>query len=224
MKLFKYLVLVLVLAANLLLAQPSWAGNKHKSSLAKNPEYIEVTQTLDDLKKAKETQTQIEDYTPEQLQQKIDELEFRKYTLESGINWSQCSNETGKTVAVYGPKAKKSKEPYDNGLYFLADGQTTEKKWNCEGFYVPNDGVPTDLTVTGQNGQQSSGALAVKIPNGTNVVLKRNSDTGVLEFNVPFTKVLKPGDVNWFIPNVSQAFIDTRVPNAPIVESKESQG
>ncbi|MCL1466944.1 MULTISPECIES: hypothetical protein [Argonema] len=213
MKIIKYLVMVLILTANLLFVQPSWADAK-KPSFAKNPEYIEVTKNLDVLLKAKEGQTQLENYTPEEIQKKIDELEFQKYTLESGINWSQCRNETGKTVAVYGPKQKKSSEQYENALYFLADGQTTEEKWDCEGFYVPNDAVLTDLTVEGQDGQQLRGAVAVKIPDGTNLVLKKNPDTGIVEFNVPSSKILKAGDANWFIPNVSQAFIDTRVPNA----------
>jgi len=50
-------------------------------------------------------------------------------------------------------------------------------------------------------------------------VVKTNPDTDTVEFNVPAVKFLKAGETNWFIPNVSQADIDTRVPNAKTAKS-----
>lgn len=213
MKMFKYILILLVVMSNLVFAQPSLAD---KPSFAKNPDYIEVTKELNKLRTAKDTQAQVKNYTTEELQNKIDELEFQKYSLEAGLDWGQCRNETGKTLAVYGsePDDDDDNYSYENGLYFLADGQTTKTKWDCDGFYIPSDVRVTGLSTEGQS-QEVKGAVAVKIPDGTNLVVKTNSEPGAVEFNVPLTKVFKEGEVNWFIPNVSQAVINTRVPNAP---------
>jgi len=146
------LLIGLIFIANLVFAQPSLAD---KPKFLKNPDYIEVTKALNSLKTAKDTQAQVEGYTPEELQQKIDELEFQKYALETGVNWGQCRNETGKTLAVYGP--------------------------------APDF-------------------------------------TAAIEFSIPPTQVLKANEANWFIPNVSQAVIEARVPNAPTAKiSKANQ-
>jgi hypothetical protein len=225
MNIFKSLIVVLILLANLVFAQPSFAD---KPKFLKNPDYIEVTQTLNSLKMAQEAQpqAQAENYNPEEIQQRIDELEFQKYALEMGINWGQCRNETGKTLAVYGPKPKFDDDDYDysyeTGLYFLADGQTTKDKWDCEGIYLPSNVTTTGINPDGQ-GQEVTGPIAVKIADGTQLVVKTNSDTAAIEFSIPSTKVVKPGEVNWFIPNVSQEFIQTRVANAPTAKAKGNQ-
>lgn len=216
------LLIALIFMANLVFAQPSLAD---KPKFLKNPDYIEVTKALENLKAAQEAQAQTENYNPEEIQNKIGELEFQKYALETGINWGQCRNETGKTLAVYGPKPKFDDDDYeyqyDNGLYFLADGQTTKEKWDCQGVYLPGD-----VKISGLSDEQSQdigGPIAVQIGDGTQLVIKSNSDTGAVEFSIPPSKVLKPGDVNWFIPNVSQDIIDARVANAPVAKN-QSQG
>jgi hypothetical protein len=222
MKIITSLLISLIFLANLLFTQPAIAD---KPKFLKNPDYIEVTKTLNDLKSAQEAQAQTESYNPEDIQKRIGELEFQKYAIEMGINWGQCRNETGKTLAVYGPKPKFEDDDYeyqyDNGLYFLADGQTTKENWDCQGVYLPSDvklaGVSSD-----EQGEDVGGPIAVKIADGTQLVVKTNSDTGAAQFSIPPTKVLKPGDVNWFIPNVSQSIIDTRVANAPVAQ--ESKG
>ncbi|HEY9603569.1 MAG TPA: hypothetical protein V6C85_18280 [Allocoleopsis sp.] len=218
MNLVTALLIVLVFVANLVFAQPSLAD---KPKFLKNPDYIEVTKALNDLKTAQEAQAQSENYNPEEIQQKIGELEFQKYALETGINWGQCRNETGKTLAVYGPKPDLDDDDYesqyDTGLYFLADGQTTKKKWDCEGVYLPSD-----AQIAGLGSEELAGPVAVKVADGTQIAIKTNADTGAIEFSNPPTKVFKAGDVNWFIPNVSQSAIDTRVANAPT--AKKSQG
>jgi hypothetical protein len=223
MKLANFVLVSLMLIANLLFAQPSWAD---KPSFLKNPDYIEVTQGLNALKMAQETQAQTENYNPEQIQNKIDELEFQKYALETGINWGQCENVTGKTLAVYGPQPKFDDDddeedyPYANGLYFLADGQTTKNKWDCQGVYLPSD-AQTTISSNGQN-EELAGPAAIKVVDGTQLIVRTNADTGAIEFSIPPTQILKTGEANWFIPKVSQAVIDTRVANAPT--AKKSQG
>ena len=222
MKIANLLLVSLMLIANLLFVQPALAD---KPSFLKNPDYIEVTQNLNALKMAQQTQSQAENYNPEQIQQKIDELEFQKYALEMGINWGQCQNATGKTLAIYGPKPKFDDDdyeedyPYANGLYFLADGQTTKKKWDCQGVYLPTD-AQTTISSNGQN-EELLGPAAIKVADGTQLIVKTNADTGAIEFSIPPTQALKAGAANWFIPNVSQAVIDTRVANAPT--AKKSQ-
>jgi len=215
MKFLKSVLVVLVVLATLMLAQPSWAD---KRSFLKNPDYIEVTKALDSLLTLKETQAETEGYKPEEVQQKIDELEFQKYALQTGINWGQCRNETGKTLAVYGPKPDFDDEDYNyqypNALYFLADGQTTKNKWDCEGVYLPNDAKIAGIG-SNEQGQEVAGPIAVKIGDGTQLVVKTNPQSAAVEFSIPPSQVFKTGEGNWFIPNVSQSVIDTRVANAP---------
>lgn len=205
--------MALLLLANLVFAQPSFAD---RPKFNKNPDYIAITQELNKLQTVKATPSQLEAYTPEQIEEKINELELQKYAFESGIDWGQCSNATGKTLAVYGPEPNLDDDEYSTGaaLYFLGDGQTTKDRWNCKGIYLPNDAKVVALTNDGQN-PELTGGVVIKVPNGTNLVLKSNPDTGAIEFNQAGTKILKSGDVNWFIPNVSQQIVDARVTNAP---------
>lgn len=219
MKLFKFLLIVLLVLVNLAFAQPSLAD---KPKFLKNPDYIEVTKNLKELKQAKETQSQTEGYNPEVTQRKIDELEFQKYALETGITWGKCINETGETLAVYGPIPDFDDDDdddysYSNALYFLANGQSTKDKWDCEGVYLPNDAKTTVFNADGTR-EAANGPIAIKIADGSQLVVKTNPNTGAVEFNVPPTKVIKAGEEKWFIPNVAQAAIDNRVPNAPGVK------
>jgi len=214
----KIVLVVLVMAANLVFAPASLAGSD-KPKYTSNPDYLEVTQTLNTLLEAKKSTESNQNYTPEELQQKIAQLEFQKYTLETGKPWGQCRNETGKTLAVYGPKRKKSANSYENDLYFLADGQTTENKWDCDGVYRPSDVKLTELNSASKQGQELTGGVALKIVDGTQLVVTTNPETATVEFNVPTAKVFKPGEVNWFVPDVTQAYINTQVPNAPTEEN-----
>jgi hypothetical protein len=224
MKFFKSLLIALVILASFLVAQPSFAD---KPKFLKNPDYIEVTKALDNLQATKAAQSQTENSNPEDIQKKIDELEFQKYALETGSSWGQCRNETGKTIAVYGPKPDLDDDDeveyqYDNGLYFLANGQTTKKKWDCNGVYLAS-GVKTAAVNTEGQVQELDAPVAIKIFDGTQLVITTNSDTDAIEFSTPAATVFKAGDANWFIPNVTQAVIETRVPNAPTAKIKENQ-
>jgi len=215
MKYLKLLLVALVIFVNLLIAKPSFADPPR---FTKNPDYIEVTQALDNLLKIKDSPELPQGVTQEEIQNKIGDLEFQKYALESGINWGQCRNETGKTLAVYSPKPKKSTSTYDNAIYFLADAQTTDDQWDCDGVFLPKGTKVTDVTADSKV-QELANAVAIKIVDGTQLVIKANPDTGAVEFNPPLAKFFKAGDANWFIPNISPEAIATRIPNAPTIEN-----
>jgi hypothetical protein len=215
MKPFKLLLVALVIMVNLLFAQPSFAD---PPKYTKDPHYIEVTQTLNKLLEAKKSPELAEGTAPEKIDKQIAELKFEKYAIETGNNWSQCRNETGKTLAVYGPNRKKSASSYDNTIYFLADSQATEAKWNCEGIYLPSGVTVTGLTPDGQAKELTS-AVALKMVDGTQLIAKTNPDTGAIQLSAVPANIFKAGDVNWFIPDVSPEFIAARVPNIPMPEN-----
>ncbi|WP_242054831.1 hypothetical protein [Nostoc flagelliforme] len=103
MQLLKILVVALVLMVNLVIAQPYWAGK----DFTKGADYAEVTQALNQLLTVKDT--------PEQFQQRLAQLQFQKNVIETARKQAQCRNETGKTLAVYANKPKKS----PTKIYFL---------------------------------------------------------------------------------------------------------
>ncbi|MDZ7958006.1 MAG: hypothetical protein RMY34_08895 [Aulosira sp. DedQUE10] len=221
MKLFKYFLLVSIIVLNFMFARPSLAD---PPKITKSPDYVEVTKSLDilqdQLAAAKSGEAISETFTAEDLQKKIDELSFQKYALEKGVSWGQCRNETDKTIAVYGPKPKKPKTPYDNTLYFLGAGQVTPTEWDCQGIYLPNDTKVAGLNT--EPNQQLEGASAIKIFKGTQLIAKSNPETGALELNVTPRKVFKAGDINWYIPNVSEINISSRVPDVPLGGEEEA--
>lgn len=212
MKLFKIVLALLVLLVNLVVAQPAWAD---APKLTNSPDYTEVTQALDQLLKAQSAPDQSRNYTPEEIQQKIGSLRLQKYILETAQDWGQCHNETGKTLGVYAHKPKKSGSSQESTLYFLADGQITDNDWNCDGIYLPSGVKVTGLTPADTQGQELGFPLALKFVDGTQLVAKSNPETGAVELNVSPAKVFKAGSVNWSIPNLSQADIDSKAPNAP---------
>ncbi|MBU7586060.1 MAG: hypothetical protein KAF91_24860 [Nostoc sp. TH1S01] len=204
MKLFQMALVALVLLINLVIAPPSWAG---KPNLTQGADYTEVTQAIDNLLKLKETPADSQ-YTPEEIERKLGDLKLQKYILETAQDWAQCSNETGKTLGVYAHKPKKLAQ--GNTLYFLGNGQITDNDWDCDGVYLP-----TGTKLPGDT-EGLTEPLAIKVVDGTQLVAKTNPETGVLEFNVTPANVFKVGDVNWLIPNLTQADIDAKVPDAPI--------
>jgi hypothetical protein len=219
MKAFKYVLIGLIVVANLLFAQPSFAD---PPKFTKNPEYKALIKEINQLRALKDSQLQpVEGYTPEQIENKLNELEFLKYGYESGVNWGQCQNTTGKTLGVYGPPPKNVDDddfPYDAGLYFLADGQTTQNQWDCKGIYIPTDVTAFAPTSDGQNQELASGTV-VSVPKGTQVVISSNPDTGAIKLNIPVAQNSESDQGNWFIPKVSQAFLDTRARTAPTNQS-----
>lgn len=194
----------LVFLFNVFFAQPSWAEPK----LSKNPDYIELTQNLEELIKAKNSETPPEGLTLADVDKKIADLQFQKYIIESGGD-TQIINKSGQPLAVYGPKGKKSTSTFDNALYILPDGEETDDDTVYEGIYLPKDAKIFGLTL--------DGAGAAKVIQGSRLVVTSDPATGALEFNIPVSKVFKPGDVNWEIPDLAQADLETQqLPKAAI--------
>ena len=125
--------------------------------------------------------------------------------MESGSTWGQCRNETGQTIAIYGPKQAESRPSIENQLYFLADGETTPAGWDCNGIYLPSGAKVAGIDVTEP--------LAYKVLDGNRLVIKTNPNTGELMLNIPPLSVLKADEKNWPVPNLSQAFIEARIPS-----------
>ncbi|MBL1177874.1 hypothetical protein [Pantanalinema sp. GBBB05] len=194
--LMKVVLIVLLLVVNLAIAPPSWAD---RPKVSKNPDYVQVTKTLNGLLALQETQD-----IPSELQQQIDELTLQKAAIESGVTWGQCWNTTGQTIGIFGPAT--NPKSGNDGLYFLADGETTPEGWDCQGVYLPSGAKVAGI--------ESTPAI-FKILDGTRLVAALNSDTGAIEFNVPTTK-LTQADPDQPIPHVSQAFIDSRIPSTLI--------
>lgn len=53
----------------------------------------------------------------------------------------------------------------------------------------------------------------------TQLVATTNPQTAAVEFNIPTAQFFQPGEINWFVPSVSQAYINTQLPNAPTEEN-----
>lgn len=136
MKLWKTIFLSLLLWVNFAIANPAFAD---KPNLQDNPDYLEITDNLTKLLDSKANNSFPEGSTASQVEQKIVQLQLAKYIMETGASNTECRNETGKTLAVYGSKNKKANSTFDNSLYLLPNGQITDDDWNCEGIYLPND-------------------------------------------------------------------------------------
>ena len=93
-------------------------------------------------------------------------------------------------------------------LYYLANGETTDDDWNCDAVYLP-----TGTKIAGQ--PELTEPLAAQFVSGTRMVAK-TTPTGELEFNVSPAKLLKSGEGNLMIPNLTLASVETTTPNAPI--------
>jgi hypothetical protein len=85
MQFFKVVLVALVLVANLVIAQPSWAGK----DFTKGADYAEVTQALNQLMQVKDAPEQA-GYTPEQFQQRLVQLQFEKNIMETAKKRAQC--------------------------------------------------------------------------------------------------------------------------------------
>jgi hypothetical protein len=185
MKMIQTLIVALVMLFNLAIAQPSF-GNK--PPVTSNPDYIVVTEEL-----AKAT-----DPT------EIAKLQFEKYIIETGESFAECRNLTASPLIVYGKKSKLDQSTFDNALYVLPSGKTTNEDWNCQGIYLPtglnNDGEP----------------VAIKLVTGTQLVATSNPETGAVELNIPAAKIFKTGEVNWVIPENAEALAAMQLPQAPL--------
>src|SRR4028119_2308550 len=207
MRLIKFVLVALVLLVNLMIAPPSWAGK----DFTKGADYAEVTQALSELLSIKDTPDQA-GYTPEEYQQKLTQLQFQKYVMETAKKRAQCRNETGKTLAVYANKPKKS----PTQLYFLAAGEITDDDWDCDGIYVPA-GTQATLGPTAQPASLAE-PVAIKVVDGTQLIATTNAATGGIQLNVAPAKVFKAGETTWTLPSFSQAQINAQVPTPELID------
>ena len=207
MQILKIVLVALVFIVNLMIAQPSWAGKDFK----KGVDYAEVTQALNQLITTKDAPEQA-GYTPEEFQHRIAQLQFQKNVMETAKKRAQCRNETGRTLAVYANKPKKS----PTQLYFLAAGQITDDDWDCDGIYLP---AGTQLVLSPNTpAQELTEPIAVKFVDGTQSVARINPATGALELNVEPAKVFKAVESDWLLPALSQADIDAQVPSPQLID------
>ncbi|MBD2450182.1 hypothetical protein H6G76_24080 [Nostoc sp. FACHB-152] len=203
MKIAKILLCALFFLINLAIAQPSWADKMSKVS----PDYPVVVQKLNSLLMASNNPEQ-SGYTAEELQQKIAALQLQKQTLETSEDWASCRNETGRPLAIY---TRKPEDSIQNSLYYLGTGQTTDEDWDCDAVYLPNDAQVAGLNLT-----PGEPAL-LKLTDGAQLIATTNPMTQEIQFTVSpaLMEVLKPEQVTWPVPNLSQANIDIQIPNAP---------
>ncbi|MEH1769844.1 hypothetical protein [Nostoc sp.] len=207
MQFLKIILVALVLMLNLVIAQPSWASK----DFTKGADYTEVTQALNQLLTVKDTPEQA-GYTPEQFQQRLTQLQSQKNIIETARKRAQCRNETGKTLAVYANKPKKS----PTQLYFLGAGTITDDDWDCDGIYLPAG----SQVVLGPNAQpqELTEPIAIQFVDGTQSLARTNPATGAIELNVEPAKVFKAGESTWLLPTYSQADIDTQIPTPQLID------
>lgn len=169
MKLIRFFLIVLVVVANLVFGQPSFAD---RSKFTQSPDYTEVTQAFDSILQAKDSPNQ-SDYTPKEFQKNIAVLQMEEYILKTAKGWAQCSNETGKTLAVYAHKPKKSSFSDESTLYYLGNGKATDEEWNCDGVYLPGGVKVAGLTSSDPQGEELREPSAIKIVPGTQLYVDR---------------------------------------------------
>lgn len=202
MRFLKTVLIVCVLLLNVLLVRPAWAD---AGKFIKTPEYTQVTQAIADFTNPDQTT----DLSPEAIQQKLADLRFQKYILETAESRSTCSNQTGKTLAIY---AKSKKSTLSPTLYYLGAGETTDDDVECVGIFLPG----ASKVAFGADQQELAEPIALKFVPGTQLIASANPDTGVVEFNTPVLDTFKANQIDWIIPTSTQADIDAQTPNAPV--------
>ncbi len=221
MKLLKTLLIVSVMVLNAIIAGPVWAD---AGKYIKTPEYTEVTQAISDLINP-ENSSNLE---TEAIQQKLADLRFQKYILETSKTRSVCRNETGKTLAIYA-QSKKAVLPT---LYFLGTGQATDDDLECVGVYFPavsNEASGTAASGAAEPGKtelkttepaatepEKSEPVVTKFVPGTQLIATANPETGAIEFNVPTFGSFKASEIDWPMPTFTSAEVEAQTPNAPV--------
>ncbi|MBD1821759.1 hypothetical protein H6F51_04495 [Cyanobacteria bacterium FACHB-DQ100] len=203
MKRFKLVLVALVMLIQIAIVPAALAD---APKLTTTPEYTEVTTAIADLLNAKSNPKNSE-LSPVEIEQKLGALNLQKYILETASDWSQCRNETGKTISVYAHKAKKTPQP--STLYYLGTGKTTDDDWNCDGIYLP-----TGAKLAGQ--PELTQPVALQFVSGTQLTITSNPD-GEIELNLPAAKTLTASpDSTLPIPDLTLASVEATAPNAPI--------
>ena len=200
MKLLKTVLIVGVLLLNIFVVRPAWAD---AGKFMKTPEYTQVTQAIADLTNPEITT----DLAPEKIQQKLADLRFQKYILETAEENSVCRNDTGKTLGIY-TKTKKTALPT---LSFLGANEATDDDIECVGIFLP-----AESKVAFGDAEGFAEPVIAKLVPGTQLVATADPETGVLDFNAPGLGFFKTGEIDWTIPTLTQAEVEAQVPNAPV--------
>ncbi|MBD0336612.1 MAG: hypothetical protein ICV62_14080 [Cyanobacteria bacterium Co-bin13] len=201
MKFLQFLLFAGLLLIGVTLARPAFAD----PIAEKSPQYAEITQTLDTLIQA-QTNPKEAGFTAESLAQKIGDLRFQKYIMETSEDWGICRNDTSETIGVY---TRKPKKPGAAVLSYLGAGETTDDDVACTGIYLPGDSLVSDLDLGG-------GPVAATIIDGSNLVISQNPVTNAIEFNLPLTGVFQADQTDLLVPELTQAEVAAQVPNAPV--------
>jgi hypothetical protein len=127
MKSLKLVLVAIFFLVNLIIAQPSWADT---GKFMKTPEYKEVTPAIADVLNPDNPLG----LKPEIIPQKLADLRFQKYILETADDQAQVLNKTGKTLAIY---AKPKKATVDPTLYYLGAGDSIDDDYAFSGIYLP---------------------------------------------------------------------------------------
>ncbi len=207
MKHLKVMLIALMVLVNLAIAQPAKAD---RGKFMTSPDYTTVTQAIDALLKVKDNPEEA-NLTAADLQEKMATLQFQKYVLETAEGRSQCANQTGKTIAVYVSPKKATQPPT---LYYLGDGQVTDDDYDCKGAYLPG-GAKLASSPFDTQGQELAEPLALRVVDGTQLILTSNPSTGVVGLNAPVAQSFKAGEGNWSIPTLTSAEIEAQAPNSP---------
>lgn len=204
MKLLKLVCLILVLIVNVAVVKPALADPPKP---IQTEDYVTLTGALNELIQARDTNTPPEGLTLDEVGQEISILEYQKYLMETSKD-TLCRNNTTHPLAVYGVPAKGATTTFDRTLYLLPAGEETDDDWVCSGVYVPKD-----MTVTGLD---RTGTVAIKILPGTQLEITEDAATGAIALNIPPASVFNAGDVNWDIPDLTQADLASQYPPAPL--------
>ncbi|MGI0487829.1 hypothetical protein ACN4EK_20505 [Pantanalinema rosaneae CENA516] len=207
MKLLQVAIVALVLLLNLIVAPSAFAD---RGRFKTSPDYAEVTQAIEALVQRQNNPDTAVNAT--EASQQLAELQLQKYILEISESRARCTNETGKTLAVY-LKPKKAPANQSGTLYYLGNRETTDDDYTCAGVYLP---AATQVAFSPLTAVETlTDPLALKFVEGTQLVVATNPTTGAIELNVPPAQTLKSGESGWAIPVLTQADIDAQPPNAP---------
>lgn len=117
------------------------------------------------------------------------------FRILSSRGWGQCTNNTKDLLIVYGPKHQHDHSIFDTSPYILEPGSTTPYKWDCDGFFLPND---RNLRFWRS---ERAGPLAIKFWNFRRFAV---SSTNLETYQCFWPNgVFAPSQINWAIPNFS---------------------
>ncbi|MBL1177867.1 hypothetical protein [Pantanalinema sp. GBBB05] len=207
MKLFQVAIVALVLLINIIVSPAAFAD---RGRFKTSSDYAEVTQAIEALIQRQSNPDTAVNST--EAAQKLTELQLQKYILETSGSHARCTNEIGKTLAVY-LKPKKAPATQAGTLYYLGNRETTDDDFICAGVYLP---AATQVALSPLTDVETlSAPVALRFVEGTQLTVATNPTTGAIEFNLPPAQTLKAGEENWAIPELTQANIDAQPPNAP---------